>query len=90
MVWPLLDEMELEGGIPFHSAPTHRLPPYYVQTAGLEILWTKTVQHTKSIAGINVLGYLLTGAAALDINTEEDWQEAERLIAAGVKLPDVA
>ena len=74
---------------PWHSAPTQSLPDIYMQTAGLEIAWVRSIRHSETIAGVAIVGYLVDGAQALDINTEEDWQEAERLIAAGVKLPDV-
>ena len=75
---------------PWHSAPTQTLIALYVQTGGLEILWTKTVRTTETISGSAVVGYVVEGPVALDLNTEEDWQEAERLIASGAVLPHVA
>ena len=65
---------------PWHSAPTQILPAVFVQTGGLEIVWTKTIRETETLAGSNIIGFELNGDEALDINTEEDWESAERAL----------
>lgn len=60
---------------PAHSTPTQGLPPYYVQNAGLEIAWTRVVTETGTISGTRILPFV---CPLLDINTEVDWQAAER------------
>lgn len=75
-VSPAVEGADGEGR-PWHSLPTQLLPTYYVQTAGLEIAWWRTVTELGTIAGKRVLPFLLDGPAALDINTDHDWQEAQ-------------
>ena len=65
---------------PWNSRATQDLFPCYIQTAGLEFAWSNMVLETHTIAGDCVVPYVLEGAAALDINTKEDWLEAERLV----------
>lgn len=75
----------------WHSAPTQQLPVIYMQTAGLEITTRQTIEQTDSIAGTSVVPFELPvdSPEAIDINTEADWVEAERLVAAGVPLPAI-
>lgn len=68
---------QFRNGTPCHSLPTHTLPEYYVQNASLEIAWTRTVQETGTISGRRILPFVYP---TLDINTEADWREAERLM----------
>jgi CMP-N-acetylneuraminic acid synthetase len=72
-----------EDGTPWHSSPTQTLPLVYVQTASLEIAWTKTVELTGTIAGSFVLPFDYADKwCSFDINTQEDWDRAERYVAA--------
>ena len=66
-----------EDGTPWHSSPTQSLPPAYVQTGGMEIVHRRTVEETGTIAGTRILPLIVSGPAALDINDEADWKEAE-------------
>lgn len=83
-----------ENIVPWHSMPTQQLPAMLVQTAALEIAWTgNTVwrrrtayQHMPSISGDRVAPYLRSEAGEqIDINTEADFERAERL---AVEHPD--
>ena len=65
---------------PWHSSATQDLFECYVQTAGLEMAWSEMVLETGTIAGSNVVPYILEGAAALDINTPADWKAAEEIV----------
>lgn len=68
-----------EDGTPWHSMPTQALPKVYVQTAGLEIAWRDTVERTGTISGVaaQIVPFVIEGIEAFDINTEDDWREAE-------------
>jgi CMP-N,N'-diacetyllegionaminic acid synthase len=78
--WTRTGTKELDT--PWHSTPTQCLPAMSVQTAGLEIAWTATVTRTGTIAGTNIIPYRLEGMESLDINTQDDWERAERYLAA--------
>ena len=67
----------LRDGTPYHSSPTQALPKVYLQTAGLEIVSRDTLK--TSLAGDNVGLYEVSGPAALDLNTLEDWAKAEEI-----------
>ncbi len=69
---------------PWHSSPTQSLPPVWMQNASLEIAWTKTVTESCTIAGANVLPWEMPEGENLDLNTPEDWQRAEEIIARGL------
>jgi len=89
-ITPLLGYTRSDG-TPWHSSPTQTLPTFYVQNASLEMAWTRTVTQLGSIAGKKVLPFFTEGYEGFDINTPEDWTEAERLIAEGlVDLPAVS
>lgn len=87
---PVCDAKRSDG-TPWHSSPTQTLPPAYVQNASLEMAWTSTVTQYGSISGKKVLPFFTEGYEGFDLNTMDDWREAERLIAEGlVELPPVA
>ena len=71
---------------PWHSMATQLLPLICVQTANLEIVWTKTVLEQDSISGATVIPFITSGLESLDINTEVDWLWAESL---ADELPDL-
>ena len=76
---------------PLHSRPTQALPPVWVQTAGLEIAWAWVPEFSKTISGHRILPFELEGAAAFDLNTEEDWIVAEHKAKTGAwSLPLIA
>jgi CMP-N,N'-diacetyllegionaminic acid synthase len=64
---------------PWHSSPTQTLPPYYVQTASIEIGWRWMVAQTQTISGHLIAPFLCDHLESLDINSEDDFTEAERL-----------
>jgi len=68
---------------PWHSTPYQALPEIYVQNASLEIAWTRTPLETHTIAGAAIVPFLTRGYEGFDINTQEDWYVAERLLAEG-------
>lgn len=63
-----------------HSRPTQELADSYVQTAGLEIAHASCALEKGTIAGDRIAGFLMEGPEALDLNTPQDWDLAERYI----------
>lgn len=74
---------------PWHSSQKSTLPLVYTQTSGLEVAWTKTVFEKGTIAGDVIVPFIMEGAEAHDINTEEDWVLAQWWLDKGAKLPEV-
>ena len=64
---------------PPHSMPTQVLDPVYVQNASLEMAWCWVLGQTRTISGTTVCPFLTDEIEGFDINTEQDWAEAERL-----------
>jgi CMP-N,N'-diacetyllegionaminic acid synthase len=88
-IQPWVNETHPDG-TPFHSSPTQSLKTVWRQTGGLEMAWTRVLKETGTISGTKVHPLILSGAEALDINTMDDWAEAERLVASGEGiLPEV-
>jgi CMP-N,N'-diacetyllegionaminic acid synthase len=83
---PLLLQPE---GQPWHSSQYQALPEVYVQTAALEIAWTRVVWDTRTIAGITLMPFFMDEVEALDINEPADWLRAEQLVQQGSRLPPV-
>jgi N-acylneuraminate cytidylyltransferase len=75
---------------PWHSSQYQSLPEVYVQTAALEIAWTRVVFDGRTIAGVSVMPFFMTGNEGTDINDPADWDRAERLAASGTALPAIS
>jgi CMP-N,N'-diacetyllegionaminic acid synthase len=85
---PLLDQSHLE--IAWHAGQYQALPQIYVQNSALEIAWTRVVSQTGTREGRVVAAYLTNGYEGFNIDDEEDWERARRLLDSGeVSLPDV-
>jgi N-acylneuraminate cytidylyltransferase len=85
---PLLDQSHLD--VAWHAGQYQALPPIYVQNSALEIAWTRVVSQTGTREGKVVAPYLTEGHEGFNIDDEEDWERARRLLDAGeVSLPDV-
>lgn len=68
-------------GTPWHSNQMAALPAVHVQNASLEIAWTRVVADSGTIAGAVQMPFLTDPVEGFDINTEVDWEAAERMIA---------
>ena len=78
---PLLDQSDLD--VAWHAGQYQALPEVYVQNSALEIAWTRVVTETATREG-NVLAPFLThGLEGFNVDDEEDWDRAERLVASG-------
>jgi CMP-N,N'-diacetyllegionaminic acid synthase len=85
---PLLDQSHLETA--WHAGQYQALPQIYVQNSALEIAWTRVVSQTGTREGRVVAAYLTNGNEGFNIDDEEDWERARRLLDSGeVSLPDV-
>jgi len=86
---PVLPWRHPVSDIPWHSSPTQSLPRVYQQTAGAELTTWGQIRHG-DLSGDRVTGYVVTGPAALDLNTPDDWDHAEYLVATNrATLPEV-
>jgi CMP-N,N'-diacetyllegionaminic acid synthase len=85
---PLLDQAHLD--VAWHAGQYQALPAVYVQNSALEIAWTRVVSQTATREGKVVAPYFTDGAEGFNIDDEEDWERARRLLDSGdVALPDV-
>ena len=85
---PLLDQSHLD--VAWHAGQYQALPDVYVQNSALEIAWTRVVSQTGTREGRVVAPFLTRGYEGFNIDDEEDWERARRLLDAGdVTLPDV-
>jgi hypothetical protein len=68
--------------------PTQSLPAVYVQNASLEMAWTYVVTSFGTISGKKIAPFFTEGYEGFDINDEDDFATAARLVAEGrVTLP---
>jgi CMP-N-acetylneuraminic acid synthetase len=85
---PLLDQSHLD--VAWHAGQYQALPPVYVQNSALEIAWTRVVEATGTREGRMLAPFLTKGFEGLNIDDEDDFAHAERLVASGrVALPVV-
>jgi CMP-N,N'-diacetyllegionaminic acid synthase len=85
---PLLDQSHLE--VAWHAGQYQALPPIYVQNSSLEIAWTRVVSQTGTREGRVVAAFLTDGYEGFNIDDEEDWERARRLLDSGAaELPVV-
>jgi CMP-N,N'-diacetyllegionaminic acid synthase len=85
---PLLDQAHLE--VAWHAGQFPALPAVYVQNSALEIAWTRVVTELGTREGNVLAPYLTEGLEGFNVDDEEDWERAERLVASGeVTLPAV-
>jgi CMP-N,N'-diacetyllegionaminic acid synthase len=78
---PLLDD----GGAhpPWHSTPYQALPPVLVQNASLEVARVRCVDEYDTIAGREIIPFVLPGYEGFDLNDPVDWLVLERLLQSG-------
>jgi len=85
---PLLDQSDLE--VAWHAGQYQALPEVYTQNSALEIAWTRVVTETGTREGDVLAPFLTHGLEGFNVDDEEDWDRAERLVAAGdATLPEV-
>jgi N-acylneuraminate cytidylyltransferase len=85
---PLLDQSHLD--VAWHAGQYQALPQIYVQNSALEIAWTRVVSQTGTREGRVVAPFHTEGHEGFNIDDEDDWERARRLLDQGdASLPDV-
>jgi CMP-N,N'-diacetyllegionaminic acid synthase len=85
---PLLDQSHLE--VAWHAGQYQALPPVYAQSSALEVAWTRVVAQTGTREGRVVAPFFTEGHEGFNVDDEEDWERAERLLSSGAaSLPAV-
>jgi N-acylneuraminate cytidylyltransferase len=85
---PLLDQSHLDSA--WHAGQYQALPEIYVQNSALEIAWTRVVSQTGTREGRVVAPFLTRGHEGFNIDDEEDWDRARRVLDGGeAALPEV-
>jgi CMP-N,N'-diacetyllegionaminic acid synthase len=85
---PLLEQGHLDAA--WHAGQYQALPPVYVQNSALEIAWTRVVTEDGTREGRVVAPFFTEGYEGFNVDDEEDWERAERLVASGAAaLPAV-
>jgi CMP-N,N'-diacetyllegionaminic acid synthase len=78
---PLLDQSDLD--VAWHAGQYQALPEIHVQNSALEIAWTRVVSETGTREGEVLAPFLTRGLEGFNVDDEEDWERAERLVAGG-------
>lgn len=85
---PLLDQSALD--VAWHAGQYQALPRVHVQNSALEIAWSRVVTETGSREGRVVAPFFTEGYEGFNVDDEDDWERAERLLSSGlVSLPSV-
>jgi CMP-N,N'-diacetyllegionaminic acid synthase len=85
---PVLDQSHLD--VAWHAGQYQALPEVYVQNSALEIAWTRVVTELGTREGRVLAPFLTSGLEGFNVDDEEDWERAERLVASGAAvLPEV-
>jgi len=77
----LLDQSDLD--VAWHAGQYQALPEVYVQNSALEIAWTRVVTETGTREGEVLAPFLTQGLEGFNVDDEEDWVRAKRLVAGG-------
>jgi CMP-N,N'-diacetyllegionaminic acid synthase len=78
---PLLDQSDLD--VAWHAGQYQALPAVYSQNSALEIAWTRVVTETGTREGRTLAPFLTEGLEGFNVDDEDDWEHAERLVARG-------
>jgi CMP-N,N'-diacetyllegionaminic acid synthase len=78
---PLLDQSHLD--VAWHAGQYQALPHVYSQNSALEIAWTRVVAETGAREGAVLAPFFTEGLEGFNVDDEEDWERAERLVASG-------
>jgi CMP-N,N'-diacetyllegionaminic acid synthase len=78
---PLLAQKHLD--VAWHAGQYQALPEVYSQNSALEVAWSRVVSETGTREGRVVAPFLTQGYEGLNVDDEEDWERAERLLASG-------
>ena len=63
-----------------YNSPRQRLPKIYWQTGQIEIVRYHCISEQKSVSGRKIFPYEMDESIAIDIDTEESFRQAERIL----------
>lgn len=66
-----------------YNLPRQALPTVYWQTGYVDVAWSDTILEKRSMTGERILPLILPASEWIDIDSENDWQRAERLLESG-------
>lgn len=66
-----------------YNLPRQALPTVYWQTGYVDAIWSDTILEKHSMSGERILPLILPPSDWIDIDSEADWQRAERLLESG-------
>jgi CMP-N-acetylneuraminic acid synthetase len=78
---PLLDQAHLD--VAWHAGQYPALPPVFVQNSALEIGCTRVVTEHGTREGAVLAPFLTHGFEGFNVDDENDWERAERLVSRG-------
>ena len=81
---PLLDQSHLE--VAWHAGQYQALPHVHVQNSALEIAWTRVVAEHGTREGRVLAPFHTQGLEGFNVDDEEDWSRAERLVEIGAAV----
>jgi YrbI family 3-deoxy-D-manno-octulosonate 8-phosphate phosphatase len=84
-MWHISDDGRLtplvsEGFDEPYNMPRQKLPPAYWQTGHIDAIRTTTILEKGSMSGEFILPIMIDPQYTVDIDTDRDWQRAERMI----------
>ncbi len=74
--------MQTEHPEPY-NLPRQELPEVYWQTGYVDIAWADTILDKNSMTGERILPLIIDPSEWIDIDSPDDWQRAERMLASG-------
>lgn len=63
-----------------YNLPRQKLPVVYWQVGTLDVIRTKTITEKKSMSGKKIIPYIIEGKFAIDIDDENSFLKAEKII----------
>ncbi|NTV37618.1 MAG: DUF1684 domain-containing protein [Anaerolineales bacterium] len=66
-----------------YNMPRQLLPDVYWQTGYVDAAWRRTIVEQNSMTGRRILPLVIDPSEWIDIDSPDDWQRAERLLASG-------
>lgn len=83
---PLMDSKYPEA----YNMPRQALPKVYWQTGYVDVAWSDTILKKHSMTGDLILPLIIDPKEWIDIDSNDDWRHAERLIESGeISLDDL-
>ena len=61
-----------------YNMPRQKLPETYWQTGYIDVIYPKTILEKKSMSGDKIIPFFLDSKDSIDIDTIEDWKNAEK------------